>query len=68
MRRLGRLILHSALWFGAWLLFVEKFSNAELIVGAVCSVVAAFASEMAWGTHLTAFGGVLRAVAQARYL
>jgi multisubunit Na+/H+ antiporter MnhE subunit len=68
VRRLGRLILHSALWFAAWLLFVEKFSADELAAGAVCSLVATFASEIAWGTHLTAFGGDLDALAQARYL
>jgi multisubunit Na+/H+ antiporter MnhE subunit len=68
VRRLVRLILHSALWFGAWLLFVEKFSPAELGVGAVCSLAAAFASEIAWGSRLTAFGGDLGALAQARHL
>ena len=68
MRRLVRLVLHGALWFGAWLLFVEKLSAAELAIGGACSLIAAFASEIAWGTHLTAFGGDLGALAQVRHL
>ena len=56
------------MWLGAWLLFTGKFTRGELAVGAVCALLAAVASEIAWGTHLTAFGADPRALAQAYYL
>ncbi len=68
MKRLLHLVIHSAIWFGAWLLFTGKFTAAELVVGAVCSLGAAFASEIAWGAHLTAFGADPGALAQAYHL
>ena len=68
MKRLLHFGIQSALWFGAWLIFTGKFTWAELAVGAVCSVAAAFASDIAWGSHLTAFGADARALAQAYHL
>lgn len=56
------------MWLGAWLLFTGRFTRGELVVGAVCALLAAVASEIAWGTHLTAFGADPRALAQAYYL
>lgn len=68
MRRLLRASLLAAVWLGAWLLLVEKFDPAELVVGAVCALVAAAASELAWGTHLNRFTGNVRALVQACHL
>ena len=42
-----------------------KLTAAELVAGAACALLAAVASEIAWGTHLTAFGANFRALAQA---
>ena len=56
------------LWLGAWLLFTGKVTRDELLVGVACSIIAAVASDIAWGTHLTAFGADLRALAQAYYM
>ena len=68
MKRLLHLGLQSLLWFGAWLVFTGKLTRDELLVGVVCSLAATLASDIAWGTHLTAFGADLRALAQAYYM
>lgn len=68
MKRLLHFLIQAALWLGAWLLFTGKFTRAELVVGVACALVATVASEIAWGTHLTAFGADPRALAQAYYL
>lgn len=54
-----------AVWLGLWIVLVEKFSAAELTTGAVCTLLAALASELAWGEHLTAFSGNPRLLLQA---
>ena len=68
MKRLFRATILSALWFGAWLLLVEKFEPAELVAGAICALIAAVASELAYGTHLNKFTGNLPALVQAHHL
>ncbi len=68
VKRLLHFLLQAAMWLGAWLLFTGKFTRDELLVGVVCALVAALASEMAWGTHLTAFGADPRTLAQAYHL
>ena len=65
MKRALHLAILALLWLGAWLLFAGKLTPAELFVGALCALAAAVASEIAWGTHLTAFGANFRALAQA---
>jgi multisubunit Na+/H+ antiporter MnhE subunit len=56
VRRLLRIVVLTALWFGAWLLLTATLAPAELVVGAICALVSGAASEVAWGAHLTAFG------------
>jgi multisubunit Na+/H+ antiporter MnhE subunit len=68
VKRLLRATILAALWFGAWLLLVEKFEPAELIFGAVCALIAAAASELAWGTHLNCFTGNVRALVQLYHM
>jgi multisubunit Na+/H+ antiporter MnhE subunit len=68
VRPILRGILLGAVWFGAWLLLVEKLDPAELVVGAICATIAAVASELAWGTHLNRFSGNVRALLQAWHL
>lgn len=55
MARLIRWTAWAVLWFGLWLLLVEKFELAELIVGTVCALLAAIGSGLVWDSHLTAF-------------
>ncbi len=68
MRRWLRATILAAVWFGAWLLLVEKFDPSELVAGAICAAIAAVASELAWGTHLNRFTGNWRALVQAYHL
>lgn len=65
MRRVLHVAMLWAAWLGLWLLLVENFSAAELVVGAVCALVAALASVVAWGDHLIAFAANPRLLAQA---
>lgn len=68
MKRLLRGGALGVLWFGAWLLLVEKFDPPELVAGAICALIAAIASELAWGTHLNQFTGNVRALVQAYHM
>lgn len=45
----------TALWFACWLVLTGSGSGGELAVGAACALLAAGASEVAWGAHLTMF-------------
>ncbi len=65
MRRILRATALASLWLGAWLLLVESSQPAELAVGAGCSLVAAIASELAWGAHLANVTANLGALVQA---
>ncbi len=68
MRRWLRATILAAVWFGTWILLVEKLSPPELVAGAICAVIAAVASELSWGTHLNRFGANVHALVQAYHL
>lgn len=59
------LVALSAVWFGLWLLLEQKFTADELIIGAVCALVAGAATTIVWGDHLTSFAADPRLLAQA---
>lgn len=65
MKRLAWFGALGGLWYGLWLLLVEKFTPDELLVGIPCALLAAAASQVAWQRHLTAFGANPRLLAQA---
>ncbi|HEY7956933.1 MAG: Na+/H+ antiporter subunit E [Polyangia bacterium] len=64
MRLALRVGATSLLWFGLWLLLVEKFTADELLIGAACALLAGAASEVTWRAHLIALAAKPRLLFQ----
>jgi multisubunit Na+/H+ antiporter MnhE subunit len=65
VRVAGRIAALTLLWLGLWLLLEQKWAADELLIGAACALVAALATEAAWGVHLTSFAARPRLLLQA---